>query len=115
MPGLDVAGERRDTGRDRGTRRLRLGVALLVAALLALLSDTGVAVAKPTIGPPVAELTQLVHEGTDLLDAHLSPGLDIPIHIGWQTNAEPSEPSPATTNVATDGSFLSDRRRQAGL
>ncbi len=81
-----------------------LGAALAVAALT---FSAPAALAHPAeIGPPVPELTHLADAGTTLLNAHLSPHLHIPVHIGWLTNPEPGDTSPATTAAsAVSGLF----------
>ena len=73
----------------------------MLAAALAVAALTFFAPAalahSAEIGPPVPELTHLADAGTALLNAHLSPHLHIPVHIGWLTNPEPGDKSPATT------------------
>lgn len=77
---------------------LRSGVLVVAVAFAALAASAPGALAKPAeIGPPVPELTHLADEGKALLDAHLSPGLHIPVHIGYLTNPEPGDKSPAST------------------
>ncbi len=81
---------------------MRSGLLVVAVAFVALVWAAAPALAEPPeIGPPVAELTTLVHDGTALLNAHLSPGLDQEVTIGWQTNAGPGDTSPATTNAVT--------------
>ncbi len=77
-----------------------LGAAL---ALAALTFSAPAALANPSeIGPPVPELTHLADAGTALLNAHLSPDLHVPVHIGWLTNPEPGDNSPAYTSASSE-------------
>ena len=76
-----------------------LAVAAVVFAALMLSAPS--ALANAEIGPPVPELTHLAAEGKALLNAHLSPDLHIPVHIGWLTNPEPGDNSPAYTSASS--------------
>jgi hypothetical protein len=86
-----------------------LVLALLSAVVIpALVSAPAQAGEIPTIGTPnkVPELNAYVSQGTKLLDAHLSPSLDISVDIGWQTNTAPTDRSPAAANLLHTGFVL---------
>jgi hypothetical protein len=87
--------------------RLRSGLLVAAVVVAALASSAPPALAHSAkIGPPVPELTQLADQGRALLNAHLSPDLHIPVHIGWLTNPDPGDHSPAYTSAsAVSGLF----------
>ena len=83
-----------------GASWARRGIALVVAfaALGALGSAT--AQAATEIDPTdVPQLDALLSQARTLLDAHLSPGLSIPIEIGWQIDIPASQTTPAITSA----------------
>ena len=76
--------------------------AVLAGCLVAIAIAPGTAAAfSPQIGPPVPALDHLKDTAVSLLDAHLHPGVTVPIYIGYMTNTAPGKQSPAYTNSGT--------------
>ncbi|HEX4011613.1 MAG TPA: VWD domain-containing protein [Solirubrobacteraceae bacterium] len=85
---------------------MRPGLLAVAVVVGALMFSAPAALAHAEIGPAVPELTHLADEGQALLNAHLSPDLHVPVHIGWLTNAAPGDKSPAYTSAsAVSGLF----------
>jgi hypothetical protein len=90
----------------RGIRGKGLLVAL--AACVPFVLAAPALANPPTIvdGNGVPALNALESQGKALLDAHLSPGLTIPVEIGWQADIPADEKSPATANPFHGGFSL---------